>query len=198
MRKKSKLVFGVGINDLQSNVYKYETVDGIHGLSWKCPIYEKWTCMLRRCYSKKLHEKRPTYIGCSVVSEWIYFSAFHSWMSSQQWDGLELDKDILFPGNKVYGPDTCVFIPGHLNRLLTDHASARGEYPLGVKWHKTNRKFHAQCCNPFTGKREHLGYFNCAESAHDSWRKRKHQLACMYADMQSDQRIASALRERYA
>ena len=119
-------------------------------------------------------------------------------MLTQDWNGKALDKDILHPGNKVYGPDTCVFVQTELNNFLTDHGSDRGEYPIGVNWNKRAGKLHARCCNPFTGKRESLGLFSCPGAAHEAWRRRKHELACAYADQQEDPRIAQALRERFA
>jgi hypothetical protein len=59
-------------------------------------------------------------------------------------------------------------------------------------------RFRSYCGNPFTGKVEHLGYFNNPEDAHEAWRQRKHELACRYADEQADERVAKALRERFA
>ena len=118
-------------------------------------------------------------------------------MITQPWEGNELDKDILKPGNKVYSPDTCIFVSSKLNTFMVDRKAGRGDLPLGVTWHKGDRKNQAQCCNPFTGKYEFLGHFTDPAEAHESWRKRKHELACMHAEMQTDPRIAEALRTRY-
>ncbi len=154
--------------------------------------------MLERCYSAKYHERKPTYNGCSVAKEWHSFSTFRAWMIKQEWNGNQLDKDLLIPGNKVYGPDTCVFVSGKLNTFMSDCGSARGEWPLGVCWDSTKGKLISQCSNPFTGKKEHLGYFTDPFEAHEAWRERKHEHACRYAGMQTDQRIASALITLYA
>lgn len=153
--------------------------------------------MLKRCYSAKLQAKYPSYIGCSVVPEWLSFMAFRAWMIRQNWVGMELDKDLLFPGNKVYSPNTCVFISDALNKFTTDSAAARGEWPLGVDWRKHSGRFRALCSNPFTGKREHLGYFTCSDAAHEAWRKRKHEIALQLAAEQTDPRLAAALTTRY-
>ena len=115
MRKKDKLVYGVGINDADYRVQEKITVVDEDGkkkqkLVWICPFYEKWKPMLRRCYSAKYQEVRPTYIGCSVSEDWLRFSTFKAWMAAQDWEGMEIDKDILFPNNKIYSPETCVFI----------------------------------------------------------------------------------------
>lgn len=198
MQTKSMSVYGVGTNDASYPVHLSKAIEGRIVSSWKCPFYRAWNNMLTRCYSEKEHKRRPIYIGCSVVREWHSFSAFRGWMVEQQWEGNHLDKDILSPGNKVYGPDTCVFVPGKLNGFIVDQGGSRGEWPLGVHWRKDAGKFRAGCSNPLTGKCDHLGYFDTPEEAHEAWRARKHELACKYADQQSDPRIAAALRTRYA
>ena len=118
-------------------------------------------------------------------------------MLAHDWEGMSLDKDIIVPGNKVYGPDTCVFVSIQLNSFLVDSCAARGEWPIGVHWNKRAGKFVAGCNNPITRKYEYLGYFRCPNEAHEAWRKRKHEHACRYADQQTDPRIADALRTRY-
>lgn len=185
-------VFGVGINDYPGTSSWMEG-----GVRHHCPFYVKWHSMLSRCYNKKYLDAMPTYADCYVTEDWKRFSVFRAWMEGQDWEGKHLDKDLLVPGNKEYGPETCVFISRKLNAFLNDHRLARGEYPLGVSWHKQTSKFVAQCSNPETGKSEHLGLFDDPEEAHLAWKKRKHELACIYADQQTDPRVAHALRTRY-
>ena len=77
----SKLVCGVGVNDLgyRTHVYEYVTKDGgerVRKPVFVCKYYETWKRMLERCYSKKLLESRPSYIGTSVCSEWLSATAF--------------------------------------------------------------------------------------------------------------------------
>jgi hypothetical protein len=55
--KRNKLVYGVGVNDANYNVNKYEIIDGKQKLIWACPFYIKWRDMLKRCYSEVLHKK---------------------------------------------------------------------------------------------------------------------------------------------
>ena len=105
--------------------------------------------MLQRCYSEKWQERYPTYKGCSVSEEWHTFSNFKAWMEKQQWEGKQLDKDILFEGNKVYSPEPCVFVTRKTNMFTTDRA-ARGSGLLGMHWDKEKAKFRAGCNNPFT------------------------------------------------
>jgi hypothetical protein len=108
------LIYGFGINDAN---YILRIVKNKKTI-WRCPFYTKWEHMLARCYYPPYHKQYPTYIGCSVCPEWRYFSKFRLWMENQKWEGLELDKDLLVKGNKVYGPDTCCFIPKSINYLF--------------------------------------------------------------------------------
>lgn len=198
MTKRDGLVHGVGINDADYSVTVNAKVSGKKKQLWMCPMYSTWRHVLERCHSEKFLARCPTYAGCTAVSEWMLFSAFRSWMTTQDYEGKQLDKDILVPGNKIYGPDTCVFVSSDLNVFLTENKVTRGEWPVGVCWNKWSGKFQVRCNNPFSGKHENLGYFATQEEAHAAWRSRKHELACTYADVQTDARIANALRTRYA
>ena len=197
----SKLVYGVGVNDAGYVVKKWETIK-VNGkqkrkLVWVCPYYRAWTSMLERCYYSKYQERCPTYKGCSVSEEWLRFSNFKRWMESQDWECKQLDKDLLFAGNKVYSKETCVFVTRGVNLFTTDRGASRGEWLIGVCWDKGAGKFVSRCCNPFTKKGEHLGYFTCEKEAHQAWLKRKLELAYQLAAKQTDERVGKALIERY-
>lgn len=192
MTKKS-LVLGCGINDAD-----YPVGPKIDGKQLWCPIYLLWRGMLKRCFDKKYQSDRPSYKGCSICPEWILFSNFKAWVEKQDWQGKALDKDLLEYGNKVYSPDKCIFVSEEINSFMTDSFASRGEWPLGVSWHKQKRKFRAQCNNPFTKKREHLGLFDCPNEAHVAWKQRKAELACELAAKQENILIAKGLRERYS
>lgn len=178
----SKLVYGVGINDLTGNR--------------KSKIYNAWANMIERCYSPRFHERYPTYVGCSVCEEWLTFSAFKSWMLSQDWEGKCLDKDILFPGNKIYSPETCAFISPELNLFMTERNAKRGIYPIGVSAYRQTKKFVSNCRE--NGKTVHLGYFDTPEEAHMAWRAKKLEIAHKHAANQTDKRVAAAIIKRYA
>lgn len=200
--KTKKLVYGVGANDAGYDVTKYETIECDDGkrkqkLVWKCPYYRVWADMLMRCYSAKYHERHPTYDGCTVSEEWKTFSNFRSWMVAQDWEGRQLDKDLLVQGNKVYSADTCVFVSQLVNLFTVDRGNDRGRWLIGVCWHKPSEKFLAQCNNPFTKKNESLGYFTCELQAHNAWVERKLELAHELAAIQEDPRVAKALIARY-
>jgi hypothetical protein len=197
---RSKKIRINGVCGAATNDADYRTQVKVDGkIVWACPYYTKWKDMIKRCYSPILQKKLPTYIGCSVCDEWLLFSSFKKWMEAQSWEGKDLDKDLLFIGNKIYSPETCIFIDHTVNMFTTDSGKTRGEWPLGVYFHKPNGKFQAYCNNPFTLKQEKLGYFTCPEEAHLAWKTHKHELACQLSDsdLVNDPRVAEALRVRY-
>ena len=201
VREKTKLVYGFGINDADYVVVKLGTIE-VNGVRkrkrvWECPYHRVWHSMLQRCYSSKFQERNPTYKGCSVSEEWLTFSNFRRWMETQDFEGMQLDKDILFNGNKVYSKETCVFVSRVVNMFTTDCGASRGEWLIGVYWNKGVGKFQSRCRNPFTKKQEYLGYFNCELEAHQEWLKRKLEFATLLAVEQTDDRVAKALIDRY-
>ena len=199
--KVEKLVYGVGRNDADYVVEKRETIGYVNGkqkqkLVWTCPFYQTWKRMLIRCYYAKYKDAYSTYKGCSVSEEWKVFSNFRAWMVTQDWEGKHLDKDLLFEGNMVYSENTCVFVTRTVNNFIIDSASSRGEWMIGVSW--SNGKFRSTCSNPFTKRREHLGYFDSEQEAHNAWVERKLELAHELAAIQEDPRVAEALIARYS
>ena len=201
--KPKKLVCGVGINNANYVVKKFETIGHVDGKkkqkqTWVCPYYKTWKHMLMRCYDAKYQDSRPTYKKCTVSDNWLTLTNFKGWMEKQNWEGLQLDKDLLIEGNKVYSPETCVFVAGVVNSFVNDQRAKRGEWQLGVDWDKRRGKFRSRCRNPFTNRENHLGYFTCEMEAHQAWLKRKLELAHELAAIQTDQRVAKALIERYS
>lgn len=164
-----KLLCGVGVND--SN---YKTSMIIDGKTLRCPYYKRWQSMIVRCYSKEFAARRPTYSECYVCDEWLIFSNFKKWMEKQNWKGMDLDKDVLYQGNKVYGPSTCIFISPQLNLLLGNSKKSRGKYPQGVSFHKQTGKFRAALS--VDGKNTHIGLFDSEGEAYSAYKKEKYNL----------------------
>jgi len=179
-------VFGVGVNDAD-----YHTNLLVRGKKIMCPLYRRWADMLKRCYSLKYQKNQPTYIDCSVCDEWLVFSNFKRWMEKQDWQGKELDKDIINPGNKIYSPENCSFVDRSLNSLLNDRKSARGKYPQGVTWHEHSKKLQARV--NYNGKCVHLGYYLTPEGASDAYIKAKVKIILETAKCQTDDRITNGL-----
>lgn len=151
---KCKNIYGLGINDIQAKN--------------SCEFYRTWKRVLQRTISPKRDVYYPSYIGVAVTEEWLRLSSFKMWMESQPYAGLEIDKDILKLGAKIYSPETCMFVPPRINLLLGTSDGKRGEYPLGVCLHNNGR-------NRFMAKSggEYLGLFSCPLEAHKAWQNRK-------------------------
>ncbi len=196
MRRKERLLCGVGINDAN---YVVKPTNPLRGSQSTCPYYRKWKSMIERCYSEKCREKRPTYKGCTVCEEWLTFSNFKQWMEKQNWESKQLDKDILHEGNKVYNPRDCVFVSRMLNMFVLDRGKARGDFMIGVCFDKDNKKFISNCNNPLTKKKEHLGRFNSELEAHLAWKTRKLELVDLLQEQGyiDDVRIYKALKLKY-
>lgn len=149
-------MYGVGIAGLEST----RDQDGKNLGSYQC-----WIDMLKRCYSLKFQKTSPSYIGCTVKEDWLSYSNFKVWYDKNYYsiDGCpktELDKDILYKGNKIYSSSTCIFAPKNINMLFTKFNSL----PLGVYLNKELNKYEVKCRDN-KGKRIYLGvYKNVAEA----------------------------------
>ena len=188
--KKARMLYGVATNDAS-----YQTsYTNAEGKTVKCPYYTKWLGMLTRVYDPKLKVIRPNYIGCSVHPAWLTFSNFRRWMEQQDWEGKHLDKDLLIPGNKEYGPNTCLFLTSALNNLLTLRGNARGDLPLGVSTLTVKGyKYYVAVCS-FYGKQTRLGYFKTVAEASARYLTEKNNYIQQLADKESDPKVAAALR----
>ena len=159
-------VCGVATNDADCVTSVNERLpNGKQKLVWTCPAHLVWTGVIARGFSSKFKQKHQTYEYVTVCTEWLLFSNFRNWWVENNVRGWQLDKDLLVKGNLVYGPDSCIYIPGHINLLLTDHAASRGDYPLGVS--KSWNKFQSHGCRGECQK--YLGCFNTPEQAHKAW-----------------------------
>lgn len=191
--KKLRTFMGIGVVDVDYPVTRKENGKTV----WVCPYYSRWKNMIYRSTSDKLHTRYPTYKDTTICDEWLSLSNFRYWMKQQDWEGKHLDKDLLIQGNKHYSPTTCVFVDQQVNKFLLAADSIRGEFPVGVYYDRKKKRFVAQCSDPFTGKTSKIGLFHTAVEAHQAWKKRKHELACQLADLQTDSRVADALRTRF-
>ena len=105
------------------------------------------------------------------TNEFDSLPAFRAWAVKQigfNEPGFELDKDILYKGNRVYSPSTCVFVPVEVNGLFSGcyHARRRGKYPLGVSFNKGSGSFVAQMSDrQQLGLDKYLGSFKTVEEA---------------------------------
>ncbi len=140
------------------------------------PCYDSWRGILRRCYSEKHQKDHPTYNGCTVDQKWHNYQNFAAWYYRNliYTEGrVEVDKDLLVKGNKIYGESFCSLVPTQINALFTGASKIhRGKYPLGVYFKKDVGKFRAQLHRGGNAQ-EYLGDFNTPEEAFAVYKKHK-------------------------
>lgn len=166
--KPRRLVHGVGLNDVDSPT---GYIDPISGETRTKQAFSIWRGMLSRCYSRREQVCSPTYKGCTVASEWLKFSNFKRWFDANCVPGFDLDKDLVQPGNKIYCPEFCRFVPHYLNTLTITGGAMRGSFPIGVSFDARGRKFVAGC--QVGGEHRRLGRFDDPMSAHRAWQLAK-------------------------
>lgn len=144
--------------------------------------YNVWHDMIRRCYSEKSKEKFQAYFHICMVSKlWHNYQNFAEWFNKNKYevDGrIHIDKDILYPGNKIYCPDTCLLVPQRINMLFLNKPNKRG-FPNGIYTTKSG-KYSVVYCG------EKLGTYKTLNDAY-----------CVYADAKKMAiiRIAKEYRE---
>lgn len=198
MKRGARLVYGIGLNDAD-----YPVKPIVNGEQVTCAYYMVWKDMLRRCYSNPFKINRPTYDNASVCKDWHSFSEFRCWVKEQEVlnnfvlgvDKLQLDKDILFEGNMIYSPDTCVFVSRGVNSLFTNCRKTKTTLPFGVDFDKISGKYRAYC-NDGSGNQIVLGRYLCQMQAHKAWQIYKASVIESCAEMQTDARVKCALLDR--
>ena len=187
---KRKPVFGVGENDSD-----YITKIVVRGKTIACPAYIKWKSMLLRAYSADCHSRQVTYFGVSVCEDWLTFSTFRNWLCKHDgFESLDLDKDILQAGNKIYSPEYCLLVTRSVNTLLLDGQKSRGKLMVGVSMNRG--LFMSQCNN---GNRQvTLGRFNTEEEAHEVYKYHKYHHIVNVANEQSCKKTKEGLLARAA
>jgi len=156
------------------------------------PQYSIWHSMIERCYNKKSQEKYPTYIDCIVCDEWHNYQNFAKWYDDNYYEvekgKMELDKDILVKGNKIYSPETCVFVPNKINSLFIKNDISRGESLIGMTYEKSSNKYKVNCSNKNnkTGTAIFIGRFATQKLAFNAYKEFKEtyikQIANEYRD----------------
>ena len=195
MNKTSKLVGGIGTKGCT-----YPTT--FNGKMLK--EYDIWKAMLLRC-ANTYCIKYPTYKEVSCSENFKSYTFFYEWCNKQigfknldeKGKYWQLDKDLLLKGNKLYGEDTCVFLPHKINTLITKSDARRGEYPVGVSWDIKHLNFKASCQSG-DGVLKHLGSYKTPEQAFLAYKTFKEsyikQVAEQYKDV-IDPRAYKALLE---
>ena len=126
-----KTVFGFGyIGD-----GKYKTRVGSKHTTEYC----SWQDIIERCYVKERKELHPSYYGISECCLlWHNYQIFADWYNKHKYDigeRLHVDKDMKFPGNKIYSPKHCIILPQSLNAMVINKPNSRG-LPNGILYEK--------------------------------------------------------------
>lgn len=172
--RSDSIINGLVKNPFFPSIYDIGYIGDYVGYATKTEAYKCWHRMMERCYSLKLKEKYSTYNNVYCCDEWHNFSVFYEWYNQNSINGYELDKDILIKNNKKYSPETCCFIPQEINKLLTKSNKTRGEYPLGVNYHKQTEKFVAAV--RYNNKLISIGYYDTAKEAFDAYKEKKEEI----------------------
>lgn len=171
------LVFGKGINNREIQVG--------HG-NTRIFEYTTWCNMLKRCYSEVNLKIDTSYEDKYVCEDWLNFPTFYKWCQEVEHKekGWHLDKDLLVKGNKVYGPETCVFIPPRINGLILKCDSHRGDLPVGVHFDKSRLKYKVTCQNEFD--KQYQKRFHNLEEAFLCYKTEKERVIKVIADQYKD------------
>ena len=116
-------------------------------------IKDIWNNIVRRT-----SEGKSCYSNVTVCEEWLDFKNFKSWYEKNYPHQIKevkfhLDKDWLQQGfeNKVYSPETCIFLPQSVNKFLTNIKTTNTSGFVGVR--EYNYGFNCRIKDFVSGKR---------------------------------------------
>ena len=201
--RTKKLVYGIGINDVM-----------ISGFSTS-KIGTRWYNIIKRTDRRDPNiYSFETYKDCTLDPRWFKLSAFKEW--SEQWDDYEnkeIDKDILIPGNKIYGPETCLMVRKSVNLFFkpnikrdlprgVHHVSKfkeGGKNPYSASIVRCGEKKKTQStqgpANSKTNKfgRIHLGHYPTIEEASVAYESARKEQIQFLIETETDIRVKNAL-----
>lgn len=141
------------------------------------PIYASWASMMRRCYDEQSKDDYLSYYGITeVCNEWLNYQTFAKWYDEHKYETegrLHLDKDIKYPGNKLYSPYHCMLVPQRINMLFTNKPNDRG-LPNGIR--REGNRYYAKY------NQKELGSANSLEAAYKLYATEKEKVIKQVAD----------------
>lgn len=157
------------------------------------PAYSKWMSIWRRIGQIDKPDF-ATYVDCKMDVRWESLQDFSEFYHSCPYrqDGWELDKDLIVPGNRIYGPDTAAYVPVEINAFIKTR-KRKAHLPMGVN---VNRAFFSAAIR-IDGKETYLGNFVTPEEAYVAYKEAKEKEASRLADKYDglvDPRVIEALR----
>lgn len=158
--------------------------------------YQTWRNIIIRCYHEPYKDLNKAYYGiCSICEEWFNYQNFADWYYDNIYpienERIHIDKDVMVHGNKIYSPETCVFLPQRINMIFMDKPKTRDvDLPNTVYRCKNGFK------TSYNGKS--LGVFKTLEEAiqihDDNMRVHIKQVAEEYRDRIPDRAYQALLR----
>ena len=94
----------------------------------------------------------------------------------------------MVPGNTVYSPDTCIFVPQSINDLFINvHGWKKNGLPVGVTYSKKTGKYRATINKSYDsvdGKKKLtvLGYYETPQEAYEVYKQHKRAEIIYIAD----------------
>lgn len=135
-----------------------------------------WHDILGRCYLPT-HKRYKDYgaKGITICEEWKCFEIFKQWYDFNYYElegeAVDLDKDILSKGTKIYSPQTCIFVPRKINSLFRSKPKNDG-LPKGI--YKDYKKYRVKI--KINGKSKELGGYNTLQEAQKVYLEAKQKL----------------------
>ena len=188
-----RLVHGVGENDVM-----------IPGFT-QTRTWRTWSGIIRRTDMRDpkwvSQPGKAYYKDCTLDPRWFKLSVFKEWI--EQWDDYEnkeIDKDLLIPGNKIYGPDTCMMVRPIVNAWFKP--TVKGELPRGVclntNWKRKQSPYPYKAqISPIGGKRTNLGSYATIEEAVAVFESARREQIKVLIDTETDPKVKNALVKIY-
>lgn len=133
--------------------------------------YRAWNGMMRRCYDDMFKQRSVAYKECVVSEKWHCFQDFGDWYDENYYeiDGetMNLDKDILVKGNKIYSPDTCIYVPARINSLFVGCESTIGKSSACTYFDEKRNKYIVR------SRLEYIGAYDTKEDAFEAYKRHK-------------------------
>lgn len=183
----------ININDLgrQQEYMPYITAR-------KNRAYLIYNAIYKRCYDTEYKRYHQHYKEATMYEGWRNDpELFIEWYESNYYEcddeNMQVDKDLLFPGNKEYHPLKCCILPQKINNILSNSKKhytrdtsiltrkINKELPIGVRYDNAREKYYGQIT--MDGKTITLSYWSTPEEAFKEYKKHKQAYILIIADM---------------
>lgn len=160
-------------------VGKYKTCDENGNV---IEAYKHWSSMIKRCYDERWEKSNPCYKDCFVCNEWHNFQNFAEWHYNNYYEvnnqKMVLDKDFKFKNNKIYSPETCIYVPQEINNFIAIKREKKTDLPPGVRPHGNKYRVNMN----FNKKKYYIGLYNTKYEAFEIYKIQKKKFSNILAE----------------